>query len=362
MEGGNIFTEIIINAGIAHGFLIAILFRRNKNINSHFFLSLILIDLSLVIFRIKYLVVYMFENMGVRFFITGPFMLLFAPLLYFYLRNIVSPERKISFKDAGHFVLFALYMLIITPLFFFGKDSAYSNVVIKLIETPRIFLLLQFAYYLFLSRGLIQKYKKQIVERFSNVEGMDVSWMNLIVWVLIILLIFIAITAPRLVHHLGFWTYQKSTAVFLSFLCFFIAYKGIQQKKPLEPISGNVNIPDEPDQEMLEKLKEKLLSHMDMNRPHLNPELTLTDLAKQIDLSRNQLSYLINSVIGDNFYNFINKYRVEEVKKLMEKDSQKRYNIIVLAHEAGFNSKSSFNNIFKKMTGITPSQYRDGRR
>ena len=99
---------------------------------------------------------------------------------------------------------------------------------------------------------------------------------------------------------------------------------------------------------------------MSSAKPYLNPDLTLTELAKQLTISRNQLSEVINTGVGDSFYNFINKYRIDEVKQLIKEDPTKRFKIMSLAYEAGFNSKSSFNNIFKKIMGLTPSAYRDG--
>ena len=99
---------------------------------------------------------------------------------------------------------------------------------------------------------------------------------------------------------------------------------------------------------------------MNTNKPYLDHELTLADLAGQLAISRNQLSEVINTGVGDNFYNFVNKYRIDEVKQLIRDDSKKHFKIVSLANEAGFNSKSSFNHIFKKLIGLTPSEYRNG--
>ena len=94
--------------------------------------------------------------------------------------------------------------------------------------------------------------------------------------------------------------------------------------------------------------------------PHRDPELSLTLLASQIQMSRNQLSEVINSKMGCNFYDFVNKYRVEDVKQLMVDTKYKDYTILAIAFEAGFPSKSTFNSIFKKFTGLTPSEYKSG--
>jgi YesN/AraC family two-component response regulator len=84
----------------------------------------------------------------------------------------------------------------------------------------------------------------------------------------------------------------------------------------------------------------------------------LSSLARELSLNRRQLSQLINGGMDDNFYNFVNKFRVEEVKKLMVDPQYHNFNMLGLALEAGFKSKSTFNLIFKRFTGLTPSEYK----
>lgn len=354
-----IFHEIIINAAIAHGFLIAILLRGGKNKNSYFLLSLLLIDLSLVVFRVHYLMYDFFEVLGRQFFLTGPFLLLLGPFLFFYLRSIVLPETTITKKDLRHFVLFAVHLCLIVSIYFAGKDGAYSHFLQSVVGSPWVFLVLQFGYYLVQTNRLVRLHQKNIVDKFSNVEGMDASWLKLIVWIFAIILIFITVAVPSLIHGIGFSTYKITSAIFYSLILFFIAYKGIRQRVPNETLPTN-ETNTVADDETIQKLKDKLLAHIEQNKPFLNPELTLTDLAKQLEIGRNQLSQVINIGVGDNFYNFINKFRVDEVKQLIKEDPNRQYKIMSLANDAGFNSKSSFNSIFKKITGLTPSEYRDG--
>ncbi|MCK5775871.1 MAG: AraC family transcriptional regulator, partial [Bacteroidales bacterium] len=97
--------------------------------------------------------------------------------------------------------------------------------------------------------------------------------------------------------------------------------------------------------------------YMAQNKPYLDAEICLQDLANKIQLSRHQLSALINNEKDMNFYEFINSYRVEEIKKLMSMPENKAIKLLSLAYDAGFNSKSSFNRIFKQSTGTTPSAY-----
>ena len=92
-------------------------------------------------------------------------------------------------------------------------------------------------------------------------------------------------------------------------------------------------------------------------KPYLDRELTIYDLSRQLQIPRHILSEIINEHMGKNFYNLVNDYRVEEVKSRLETDDYKHLTILGIAFDSGFNSKSSFNTIFKEKTGSTPSEY-----
>lgn len=359
MENLQLLTEIIISAGIVQGFFIALLYRDYKRKHNHFLLSLLSISLSLIVFNIYYLDSYFYNRIGPFFLFAGPFIFLLGPFLFFYLRNIVFPKSNIIRKDIIHFALFIFFIAITIPVYFDGTDQFYSLFLQRLIGSPWIFLVIQFGYYLVKARSLVRLHKNNIVEKFSNFEGRDVSWLNLIIWIFIIIFVFITVATPWLLHNINISYFKYISSFFFSLILFFIAYKGLRQRIPTESIDTIKN-EIETSSEDIQRLKEKLISHMEINKPYLNPELTLVDLAKQIGIGRNQLSEVINAGVGDNFYNFINKFRIEEVKQLFIDDSRKRYKIIYLATKAGFNSKSSFNHIFKKITGLTPSEYRNG--
>ena len=108
--------------------------------------------------------------------------------------------------------------------------------------------------------------------------------------------------------------------------------------------------------ETQEQLK-LLQDFMEKEKPYVNFDLSLQGLADKLHLSRHQLSNLINQQHHKNFYEFVNFYRVEEVKYLMRQPKNQHLKLISLAYDAGFNSKSSFNRIFKQLTEMTPSQY-----
>lgn len=101
----------------------------------------------------------------------------------------------------------------------------------------------------------------------------------------------------------------------------------------------------------------RLLTHISENKPYLNPDLSLRDLAKQIDIHPNHLSWLLNNSIGKNFNEFINQYRIEAFKSNAKAQENENLTIEGLAYESGFNSKTVFNTYFKRETGLTPRQF-----
>jgi AraC-like DNA-binding protein len=85
-------------------------------------------------------------------------------------------------------------------------------------------------------------------------------------------------------------------------------------------------------------------------------EITLKDLAGKVGLRHHQLSQVLNQHMGISFHDFLNRYRIERARKLLAEDDNET--IIGIAYECGFNSKVTFNQAFKKHTGITPKEYR----
>jgi AraC-like DNA-binding protein len=96
---------------------------------------------------------------------------------------------------------------------------------------------------------------------------------------------------------------------------------------------------------------------MDIQKVYLEPELTLTELAKKDGTNASVLSKVINKTYGLNFSDYVNRYRVNEVIRLLEQPEYQNFTLLAVAYDAGFNSKSTFNRAFKKVTGVSPKDY-----
>ena len=112
------------------------------------------------------------------------------------------------------------------------------------------------------------------------------------------------------------------------------------------------------DDSQLSELNKTVLKYLRNKKPYLNPEYSLQMMADDLDISRHKLSQVINRSQNKNFYKFINELRIEEVKNKLVDQAFEHYSVLGIALECGFNSKTSFNRIFKDETGFTPTEYK----
>jgi YesN/AraC family two-component response regulator len=220
----------------------------------------------------------------------------------------------------------------------------------------------QFSCYQLLIHRKWREYQQLIRQEVSNTEDVNISWVRFFSAVFLIVNFSFLVSLFAVIHlDVMNWVW-KSIGVILSLSIFALGYKGILQKEILVAESAikqeTVELSMQAEQRIDHALIEKLNQYMKNEKPFLDPELSLSTLSKAMGLNRNQLSQLINTGIGENFYDFINRHRVEEVKRLMADPLKQNYNLLGMALEAGFKSKSTFNLIFKRFTGLTPTEYK----
>ena len=103
---------------------------------------------------------------------------------------------------------------------------------------------------------------------------------------------------------------------------------------------------------------EKLNHTVGVNKYYLTPNLTINKLGQKLDVQSKHLSQVINENFDQNFCDYINSYRIEDAKNQLEDPKQQHKTILEICYAIGFNSKSAFNDVFKKQTGLTPTAYR----
>jgi AraC-like DNA-binding protein len=118
------------------------------------------------------------------------------------------------------------------------------------------------------------------------------------------------------------------------------------------------NLPGFISQEEAVEIKNQIINYLEKERPYTNTDFSMYDLCTNLNVSRRKISFVLNEVIRKNFYGVINEYRVKDAEELLLKEDLNQMKIETLGEMVGFQSKSSFNACFKKVTGMTPSEYR----
>lgn len=214
----------------------------------------------------------------------------------------------------------------------------------------------------------ISKHKKNIQNFSSNTSEIDLSWLQHIVLAMLILVGGIAL------FNLIF--YQSPLNLFMNLFTYtivlFTAYHALRQKEiiPIEKtelramLSMDTSESAEDSQnkkllsdEKLQELKLIIQDLIDRDEIYLDNDLNLGKMARLLNVSTHQLSYVINKGFKQNFNSLINNARIEKAKKLLAENKANKYSIVGIAYESGFNSKTSFYNTFKKFTGHSPSEF-----
>jgi len=310
-----------------------------------------------------------------------------GPFLYLYtcLQTAAVPFRK---KLLLHFLPLLLSYLLFLPFFLlpFQQKIEVFRLQGQGFETQMS--INSFAIYVsgivYTTLSLIRllRYRKNLVDEFSNTDKINFNWLlYLIIWIAAIWIIILFVQEDKLIFG--------AAALFVLWLGYF----GIRQvqlfhqntpQPPLAPsvvttnpetdlagtagsATNNLLPPPEPNNVKYQKstlseqdaslIHERLKVLLAEQKPFTNPDLTLNDLAKSLEVHPNHLSQVINSKENKSFYDLVNEKRIEEFIRLIAQPAQQQYTFMSVAYDCGFNSKASFNRNFKKYTGLTPTDY-----
>lgn len=295
--------------------------------------------------------------------------------VYFYVLSLTNPERKSTRRDLLLFVPSAAYFIFRLVLFAQSvefKDWFDDNYYVPLVS-PVVFVteFLWNSVFLFLSLKYYRRYRLWLDENFSDTEQIKFNWLKnfLYVFTFVFILGGLFDFTDRFISDLSYVQYFYFEIV-LAMVTYYLAVAGYSRLAPsvrlrfepqielLPDITTEYLFPKPPVAESeLEGLKAKLQNLMQNEKPYLEPQLTLADLSKLAGTNAGILSSVINKGFGRNFNDFVNGYRVEEVKTRLENGAAKNLNLLGVAFECGFNSKATFNRVFKKLTGISPKEY-----
>jgi len=359
----NLLTGILIFCMI-QSILFAILSStKKKKLIKDKLMSIWLLILSLQTF----LIVLNMQVQPIRTLINAPLIitLLYGPLLFLYVSKLTKIRAKLLIIDFVHFIPFVLF-LSISFLY-----PANRNLFTKLLAVVSC---LSGIVYCFVTYFQLRNHKKNIVTKFSNIENINLKWVSklviglLFIWCGVILLVVL----KRFLHiELSLNWFFTIIPVFI----FFLGYNGIRQQviypKNQEigiNVSGEIQRRQKSYENTYKKsglqldsmktIYDKLVSSMHNDKLYLNPTLSLSELSEAINSPAHHITQTLNEFARINFYDFINSFRVDAVKSKIESDDVQKFTLLAIAFDCGFNSKSSFNRIFKSYTGKSPSEYK----
>jgi AraC-like DNA-binding protein len=366
----------IINIIAAFQILVFVFFllRRKSSRNAGFLeqpnklLSIFLVIQLFIIFNFECVRFqeYMIAIAPHAFYLGIPFFYLAAPVFYFYVRSLAFSDFRYRTVHFLHVLPFMVVVGIFAQHFYFLSSGAKRILLANGEIFSRTFWIaynliffLQFFVYFLIDLRILKYYREEIKQQFSSVNNINLSWLTFILYGFI--LAWLSSVASFISRNYLWSMYEQVQLInFLAFFVFFnyIFYKGLSQP---EIFSGITEKPKYETSRLTtvegEQYLSKLEAHMMQNKPYLNPTLTIKELASQISLSPRYLSQIVNEYTRQNFYDFVNRYRIEEAKRMLSEQSTNK-NVMEVLYAVGFNSKSSFNTAFKKVTGVTPSYFK----
>jgi AraC-like DNA-binding protein len=320
--------------------------------------------------------------------LSQPFPLLHGPLLFLYILSLVTPAFRLNRRHLWHAVPAILMYGFMLPLFFgdpqlqAAEIERYVQGQIYWYEYPFVVgVQLSGLIYAGVSLYRLQKHRHNLENWFASRQGISLKWLQGLILGLLGVGLVVALSMGYEIEAGQRLPISRELTIFSGVALFvlLLGYFGIRQQVVFSSVASvpstaapqftEVSPPVIPDPSSrstasplatseLAAWKLKLKAHMEEEHPYLEPRLTLPQLAEQLDLSTHALSQLINQAFGQNFYQIVNAYRVQSVQEKMSDPAYQHLTLLALGLESGFNAKSTFNEAFKKMTGITPSQYR----
>jgi AraC-like DNA-binding protein len=295
---------------------------------------------------------------------------LIGPIIYFYTLSVTKDDFHWQKRYFLHFLPYLLNLLWNIPLFLMAYETKlrYINlflagslrfrtvdIVIIAIQNVHLFI------YIFLSL----KWIRQVKSSYGNVPYLvemksRVRWLrSLVINFSILLLTIFSLVLMVIIHGKYIPIANKIYTLIISAIIYFIAYKIILDPQLVSPdferkYKAVKQIRQGGDDEFVKRLK----SLLDENKVFTNPDLNLGTLAVELGITTHQLSRLINERFSKSFNDLINEYRVQEFIKRINNPKYRAFSVYGVAMDVGFNSKSSFNSIFKKITGKTPSEFK----
>jgi len=282
--------------------------------------------------------------------------------LYYVVEFLLNPTYQLKKKDYW-FLAPLLLQLILNFLFFFiylifPNWLEDRNIYFWYVQLREVVSIGYSLVVIILVLKRLRNYQKQIKNSSTPITSVSIKWVRNSIMVLFVLCILWIIGQVEFFYTGENVLSFHPTWILMCLLVFWLGYfmilrRDIFEVPSLKEVTKTTTLSDKTDEHF-----KRVLQLMEVEKLYRDPALNMDILAQKSELSNGYLSQIINQKEGKNFYDFVNTYRVEEVKQHLVDTQYDHYSILGIGLEAGFQSKSTFNAVFKKMTGMTPTQYK----
>ena len=331
--------------------IVAFLFNKDilKKSNERYIWFIIVIIFSIIVLKFAFLIF----NKNILYQVYSPAIsIAAAPLLYFYVKNELSNNNTFNLKNVKHFtptIVLTIAFIIVGVFMYFYNDYSYIQ------PYKQIYNIVFFGSFL-----IYQPLSFYLILNASNNKNKSLNWLitPLIFWITANFLGFLN-KAFKLIDN-NFFIFIN----FLGLIAFLINFLKIKYHNKVNDAINNLVKNRKPPKYEKSSLKSEdtnsllalLKTHMETKKPYLDSEFSLSILAKQVDISKHHITEALNTDLQKNFFLFVNEYKIEEAKKIMNKGKNEKLQTV--AHFSGFNSKTTFIKYFKQIEGITPSEFK----
>lgn len=379
------FQDIILILGSVQGLLLAIMIIHKNNRNkANRILAFLVFSYSLFMLNLFLFNAGMLLKNPIWIISLDGLPLLFGPLHYLYAKFLSGREMQFRWSQLLHFIPFLLFRIYFIDAYFVEKTTLIDAIKLMSDGKPVIFIVsgwviaLQGLFYMFLTLRLLRDYETGIRHLYSSIEKINLSWLRNITYMTLV--VWIVVFIENLLQTFGsdlLGVEAQLVGLLTAVFVYAMAYIGLSRSEIFMQMNTKAGLSEESvkttnyssyanskyhksglSEEKATYYKLQLQNLMQEEKPYHNSNLTLQDLSEKLNISTHNLSEVINTQLNQNFFDFVNSYRVEEVKQKLAEPAYEHLKILAVAYDSGFNSKTSFNAIFKRMTGQTPSEFR----
>jgi AraC-like DNA-binding protein len=378
-------TQTLLFIGAFQGLLLGmVLLRKKQNRKDNRFLAILFVLIAFQTYLLSTDKLYEFLGCGLINVFSRLVFLLYGPLIYFYVRSLIDSSFSFNHRYSWHFLPFVFFSICSFISYQIWDQESSLDWMHYIANThyffPDFYASLRLLYlliYIVLSIQILNRYRVKSQQLFSNATHIQTNWLyqflvaSFLLWGIVAL-------GLKINYYDGNPNSNAFQSIFfvLPIFIYWVSYKALTHSVFFNKVAlNNINqkgndLKKAPKDKsgkyyrsglkplVSSKIKQQLVLLMEKEKPHLNPNLKLRDLAQLLNIAPHHLSQVLNEQLGCNFYEFVNKYRIEAAKYHLQDLNFQHFTIEAIAFESGFNSKSTFNSLFKRQVGQTPGQWR----